>query len=113
MTPHDTQMSINLLINQSTLYRRMFHLAFTGQLPRYAMSRHADLVALVEHYREDLADVHRSITGNGLLTIHTDEDFTLLVGGAWSCMKSQRRFDALVDDFVRSLADLLEQVGSN
>lgn len=110
MAQHDQQMSINHLINQSTLYRRMFHLAFTGQLPRYAMSRHADLVALVEHYRELLADVHRSITGNGLLTIHTDEDFTLLVGGAWSCMKSQRRFDEVVDDFVTRLSEL---VGSN
>ncbi|MFX0891718.1 hypothetical protein ABEL70_23845 [Escherichia coli] len=113
MAQHDQQMSINHLINQSTLYRRMFHLAFTGQLPRYAMSRHADLVSLVEHYRELLADVHNSITGNGLLTIHTDEDFNLFAGGEWSCMKSQRRFDALVDDFVRSLAGLLEQVGSN
>lgn len=110
---HDTQMSINLLINQSMTYRRMFHLAYTGRLPRYALGRHADLVALVEQHREILADVHRSITGNGLLTIHTDPDFDLLLSGCWSCMKSQRRFDEVVDDFVRSLADLLEQVGSN
>lgn len=100
----DLQMNINMLINQSQTYRRLFHLAFTSQLPRYAMSRHADLVALVEQYREDLADVHRSITGNGLLTIHTDPDFDLLLSGGWSCMKSQRRFDEVVDDFVRSLS---------
>ncbi|EFN9585653.1 hypothetical protein D3K83_26590 [Escherichia coli] len=110
MTQHDQKMTINLLINQSTLYRRVFHLAFTGQLPRYAMSRHADLVALVEQYREQLADVHRSITGNGLLTIHTDPDFDLLLSGGWSCMKSQRRFDEVVDDFVTRLSEL---VGSN
>lgn len=109
----DTKMNINMLINQSQTYRKFFHLAYTGQLPRYALTRHADLVGLVERYREQLADVHRSITGNGLLTIHVDADFTLLVGGAWSCMKSQRRFDALVDDFVRSLAGLLEQMRSN
>lgn len=100
----DLQMNINMLINQSQTYRRFFHLAYTGRLPRYAVSRHADLVALVEQYREQLADVHRSITGNGLLTIHTDPDFDLLLSGGWSCMKSQRRFDALIDDFVRSLS---------
>ncbi|MCN0132339.1 hypothetical protein M8811_23320 [Escherichia coli] len=110
MTQHDQKMTINLLINQSTLYRRVFHLAFTGQLPRYAMSRHADLVALVEQNRDQLADVHRSITGNGLLTIYTDPDFDLLLSGGWSCMKSQRRFDEVVDDFVTRLSEL---VGSN
>ncbi len=97
------------LINQSTNYRRFFHLTYTGQLPLYSLTRHADFVSLVEQNRDILADIHNNLTGNSKLTFHTDPDFTLLVGGAWSCWAEQYWFDASLDHFCNLLAGILEQ----
>lgn len=97
------------LINQTINYRRFFHLAYTSQLPRYALGRHSDFVKLVGQYREDLADIHNNLTGAGKLAFHPDPDFDLLVGGAWSCWAEQYWFDASLDHFSNMLAALLPE----
>ncbi|MCW1141395.1 hypothetical protein OKC80_24180 [Escherichia coli] len=97
------------LINQTTSYRRVFHLAYTGRLPRYSQVRHSGLVTLVEQHREILADVHRNLTGSGKLAFHPDPDFDLLAGGAWSCWEEQYWFDASLDHLYNTLANILNR----
>ncbi|EKA5724775.1 hypothetical protein OLK93_004866 [Escherichia coli] len=107
----DLQTNIESLINRSTNYRRFFHLAYThvvrdkdtSQLPRYAMTRHADFVRLVVGYRTLLENISWQLSDP---EIH-DPDFTLLVGGACSCMSEQREFDASIDDLYGELKSLL------
>lgn len=101
------------LINQTTNYRRFFHLAYTGRLPRYSQVRHSDFVTLVEQHRELLADIYRNLTGSGKLAFHPDTDFDLLVSGAWSCWEEQYWFDASLDHFRNMLAALLPESDSN
>lgn len=105
----DLQTNIKLLINRSTNYRRFFHLAYTGRLPRYSQVRHSGLVTLVEQHREILADVYRNLTSSGKLAFHPDTDFDLMVGGAWSCWEEQYWFDASLDHLCNMLAALLPE----
>ncbi|EHT0847458.1 hypothetical protein KW637_004831 [Escherichia coli] len=99
----DLQTNIKSLINQTTNYRRFFHLAYTGRLPLYSLIRHEGFARLVLRNKTFLANTFGQLSDP---EIH-DPDFTLLVGGGGSCMAEQRDFDASIDDLYGELKSLL------
>lgn len=108
----DLQTNIKSLINRSTNFKRFFHLAYThlvrdndtSQLPLYSLTRHADFARLVLRNKTFLANIFGQLSDP---EIH-DPDFTLLIGGACSCMAEQREFDASIDDLCCELRSLLK-----